>query len=110
MANINTIKEASIQVYPGMIVVYPLFQQEDMLDDSISFIATEYNNCYSVNNSVICYVCNNQVYVTPYTIVTINVLDDAGYRQSSFYVPFSNCSSYPKLEEKRWKSLCKRAN
>lgn len=106
MANtIDTIKKNdSLHVYNGMIVVYPLLAQEEPLD--ISYIV-EFDNCYAINNSVICYVMNYEVYVTPYHDSTIKSLEEAGFSEKSFYVPFSNFS-YPKVEKQKWNMLCER--
>lgn len=107
MANtIDTIRENSLRVYNGMIIIYPLFASQEPID--ISDIV-ELDNCYAVNNSVICYVYEHNVYVTPYRSSTIQALEESGFRENYFYVPFSSNGSYPKTEESQWNSLRERA-
>ena len=96
----------SIRVIPGMIAVYPQFSQEEALN--ISELAPKFNRCYATNNSTVCFVSDNEVFVTPYTRVTMRSLHNAGFCEKYFYVPFSN-GDYPKSEQFKWNSLCERA-
>lgn len=104
---IATLKEnESIRIYPGMIVVFPQLEQEGTLN--ASEIKSKFNGCYAVNNSTICFVSENEMFVTPYTKRTIASLHHAGFHEEYFYVPFSNWD-YPKNECAKWESLCKAA-
>lgn len=107
MANNNIIamdslKEGAVRIYTGMIAVFPQFSQEEALD--ISELAPKFNGCYAMNNSTVCFVSNNEVFVTPYTRTTIRSLRSAGFCEKHFYVPFSNWD-YPKSEQFKWESL-----
>ena len=111
MANNNIIamdslKEGAVRVYSGMIAVFPQFAQEEALN--ISELAPKFNGCYATNNSTVCFVSDNEVFVTPYTRVTMRSLHNAGFCEKYFYVPFSN-GDYPKSEQFKWNSLCERA-
>lgn len=92
----DSLKEGSIRVYSGMITVFPQFGKEEQIN--INELEQEYNNCYAINNSVICFVCNNEIFVTPYTGMAVQFLDFTGFHKESFYVPFSN-GNYPKYEK-----------
>lgn len=98
----ETLKQESIRVYTGMTVVFPQFQQEELLN--ISGLVPKFNGCYAVNNSTVCYATNDEVYVTPYTRTNLAILRGAGFMEKHFYVPFSNWD-YPKNEEVKWTML-----
>lgn len=111
MANNNIIamdslKEGAVKVYDGMIAVYPQFAKESTLD--ISELTPKFNGCYAMNNSTVCFVSDDEVFVTPYTRLAIRSLDAAGFTQNCFYVPFSN-GDYPKSEQFKWDSLWEKA-
>lgn len=111
MANNNIIamdslKEGSVRVYSGMIAVFPQFAQEEALN--ISELALKFNGCYATNNSTVCFVSDNEVFVTPYTRITMRSLCSAGFCEKYFYVPFSN-GDYPKAEQFKWNSLREKA-
>ena len=95
-------EQGAIKVYSGMIAVYPQFNHEEALN--ISELAPKFNGCYAVNNSTVCFVSNNEVFVTPYTRNTMRVLDSEGFVEKNFFVPFSNWD-YPKKEQGKWESL-----
>lgn len=99
-------KESSVRVYTGMIVVFPQFSKEEALN--VSELAPKFNGCLSVNNSTVCYVHENEVYVTPYTRSAMRILREAAFAEKSFYVPFSNWD-FPKTEMVKWNSLREKA-
>lgn len=98
----DSLKRRAVRVYNGMIAVYPQFSREIALN--ISDLAPKFNGCYATNNSTVCFVSDNEVFVTPYTRITIRSLRSAGFCERSFYVPFSNWD-YPKSEQFKWNSL-----
>lgn len=105
MANnitMESLKERAVWVHPGMIAVFPQF--EEALDVSVSGLAPKFNGCYATNNSTVCFVSDNEVFVTPYTRNIIRALQCVGFCEKTFYVPFSN-GDYPKVEQFRWNSL-----
>lgn len=111
MANNNimemdSLKKEAIRVYPGMITVYPQFAKEETLN--ISDLAPKFNGCYATNNSTVCFVSENEIFVTPITRFTMSSLNSAGFHSEYFYVPFSN-GDYPKYEQNEWNSLRKKA-
>ncbi len=99
---LEELKEQSVRIYNGMIAVYPQFGEEEALD--ISSLIPKFNGCYASNNSTVCYVTENEVYVTPYTHAVRNTLCDNCFMEKSFFVPFSNWD-YPKDEQQKWESL-----
>ena len=107
-SSIDSLKEEAIRVYTGMTVVYPLSSHSEALYD-ISYLETGYNCCYSKGNSTIAFVSDNQVFVTPATYSVIHTLKEAGFREDTFQVPFSNWICYPKLQRNKWKELQRKA-
>ncbi len=110
MANtitMETLKNDSVRVYNGMIDVFPQFSQEEALD--ISELAPKFNGCYATNNSTVCFVSDNEVFVTPCTRITMRSLHNAGFCEKYFYVPFSN-GDYPKSEQFKWNALREKAH
>lgn len=100
MAN-YTIKELindSVQVYTGMIAVWPQYQTEE----AINFDVATFNGSYASNNGTLAFVTEGKLYVTPSTRRAYSAL--SGFSQKYFYVPFSN-GDYPKNEQFRWKQL-----
>lgn len=107
----DSLKKDAVRIHDGMVVVFPgdfLHQpsQEEIL--RISGLAPKFNGCYAVNNSTVCFVSDNEIFVTPYTRVTIRSLQAAGFFKEYFYVPFSN-GDYPKFEDAKWISLREKA-
>lgn len=102
--NLEALKVHSIQVYPGMMAVWPQYGQEEFI--SVLELAPKFNGCYSVNNSTVAFITENEFFVTPYTRRAMTAL--SGFREAHFYVPFSNWD-YPKQEQARWEQLRKEA-
>lgn len=102
----NSLKEGAVRVYSGMITVFSQFMHEEALN--ISELVPEFNGCYATNNSTICFVSDNAVFVTPYTRNAMHILLSAGFRKKYFSVPFSNWD-YPKSEQNKWNTLLENA-
>lgn len=102
----DSLKEKSVRVNSGMIAVFPQFSHEEPLE--ISDLAPKFNGCYATNNSTVCFVFGNEVFVTPYTRNAMKILHSADFREEHFYVPFSN-GDYPKAEQSKWVTLRKKA-
>lgn len=99
-------KNGAVRVYNGMTTVFPQFSQEETLN--ISELAPKFNGCYATNNSTVCFISDNEIFATPYTRVVRRALDNAGFVEKFFYVPFSN-GDYPKAEQFKWNSLREKA-
>lgn len=100
------LRKNSIQIYNGMINVSPEFEYEEELD--ISEWVPEFNGCYSIDNSIVSFVMDNEVFVAPYTPIILDYLKLIGLYEHDFYVLFSY-GDYPKYERAEWIKLCKRA-
>lgn len=103
----DSLKESAVRGYSGMTVVFPQFTKEETLD--VSKLVPKFNGCYAMNNSTVCFVSNNEVFITPYEDIIERSLCSAGFREEDFWVPFSN-GDYPKNEQKKWKDLCEVAS
>lgn len=104
---IDSLKEEAVRVQNGTISVFPQFSNEEVVL-SISELVPKFNGCYSTNNSTVCFVSENEVFVTPQTRSVMRTLRSAGFSKENFYVPFSNWD-YPKSERFKWRALCERA-
>lgn len=102
----DSLKKEAVRVYTGMISVWPLFSKEEPL--KLSGMIPKFNGCYAMNNSTVCFISDNEIFVTPYTRLAIRTLHSAGFCKESFPVPFSN-GEYPKSEKTKWDSLCTKA-
>ena len=105
--NMDSLKKGVVRVYSGMIAVFPQFSQEEVLN--VSELASKFNGCYAMNNSTVCFVSDNEVFVTPYTRTAMRTLLSAGFYEKYFYVPFSN-GDYPKSEQSKWNALRENAH
>lgn len=93
----------SIKIYCGMVIIYP----REKIERSAYYKGIEEcNECFSVNNDVIAYIFDNEMYVTPNTKRALEVLNSCHFLLKNFYVPFSN-EDYPKKEKERWSELRK---
>ena len=93
----------SIEIPGRVLVVYP-FNQEEVLD--VSEVRAKFNGAvYCMNNSTLAYLTEDgRFFVTPYTRKAIRTLDEEGFKEEYFYVPFSN-GDYPKAESAKWFEL-----
>ena len=102
------IKDYSIEIYDGMTVVWPQFDDEEEHLDIVSRLTPKFNHCCAMNNMVISFVWEYQVYVTPYTKEAMDILEKNDFKFKNFGVPFSN-KEYPKAERVKWLKLCAKA-
>ena len=102
------LKNNSIHISNGIVIA--CWPQNDNKEGTVDMtdIRSKFNGCYATNNSTICYVHENEVFVTPYTRTAIATLRKAGLTHENFYVPFSNWD-YPKYDKAKWSSLLKKA-
>lgn len=98
----STLLSNSIAVCDGMITYFPQFCESATLH--VSDITSKFNACFATNNSTVAFICDRQMYVTPYTNDVIATLVECGYCKDSFYVPFSNWD-YPKHAKEKWEEL-----
>ena len=99
----KNLKENSICIYHTISVIWPqMGDQEETLD--MSDVRSKFNGAFCTNNSTICYVTDDGVFVTPYTRKAMSAILCAGLVHKHFYVPFSN-GDYPKFEKAKWLHL-----
>lgn len=63
---------------------------------------------YAINNSVVCWVMDGEIYAAPCTSELFGRLKEAGFRNGYFYVPFSN-GDLPYHKTSEWQELCNEA-
>ena len=100
---LKELKDNSIQIHGTVVVCWPQYGDKQSVTDMRN-IAVQFDGCYSVNNGVICFVNNHEVFVTPYTRESVAVVEESGLIERHFHVPFSNWD-YPKFEARRWHQL-----
>lgn len=96
----------SIAVCDGMPICYPEPQREELLH--VSDATSTFDYCFSINNHVIAFICEQHMYVVPYTDDAMCVLKAEEFFEEIFYVPFSN-QDYPKNAKEKWDKLCTEA-
>ena len=95
-----------------LVTRYPLIKAEREglpYQLNLTHLAEHREGEYSVNNSTLCWVMDGEIYAAPYTRSLVQLLDQAGFRNESFYVPFSN-GDLPYHKTNEWQELCDEAN
>ena len=95
-----------------LVTRYPLIKAEREglpYQLNLTHLAEHREGEYSVNNGTVCWVMDNEIYAAPYTRKLIRLLAQAGFRNGSFYVPFSN-GERPYSKETEWGHLLLSAN
>lgn len=107
MKDLKELKEDSIYISGPITVCWPQHGHRESILNVMDNVY-KFNNRYAVNNSVICFIDEQEMFVTPYTQEAIETLEGAGLSEEHFHVPFSNWE-YPKFEQRRWEHLWERA-
>lgn len=71
---------------------------------NLTHLAEHREGEYAVNNGMVCWVMNGEIYAAPCTRKLIQLLSQAEFRNESFYVPFSN-GEHPYHQATKWQSL-----
>ena len=100
--NMSDLEKKAIKVINGMLVVWPQSNTTESLE--IMRMVPTFNGCYAVNNATVCFVSHDEAFVIPYMKEVMEVLQNNGFTEKHFYVPFSNWD-YPKFEQKAWEDL-----
>lgn len=90
-----------------LVTRYPLVsasEKELPYQLNLTHLAEHREGEYSVNNGTVCWVMDGEIYAAPYTRSLVQLLDQAGFRNGSFYVPFSN-GEHPYNRRTEWESL-----
>ncbi len=102
----NALRDNAIQIVPGMKAKYPKTIGEKNID--VSGLVPQFNRCYAISNFTVCFVYDDEVFVTPYTREIVRELRLEGFIEKFFYVPFCY-GDYPKGYETKWDTLRKNA-
>ncbi len=103
--SIEDLKKDAVNVYDGMIAVWPQYGKEE----KVNFNCATFNGAYCTNNGTLAMVIDNTLYVTPSTRAARELLEEEGFEEKYFYVPFSN-GDYPVKEQWTWENLKAKAN
>lgn len=86
--NMSDLEKKAIKVINGMLVVWPQSNTTESLE--IIRMVPTFNGCYAVNNATVCFVSHDEAFVIPYMKEVMEVLQNNGFTEKHFYVPFSN--------------------
>ena len=107
----TTTREALKQM--GFLVTkYPLIKAEREglpYQLNLTHLAEHREGEYSVNNGIVCWVMDCEIYAAPCTSELFDKLKEAGFGNGYFYVPFSN-GDLPYHRTNEWQELCAEAN
>lgn len=98
----NLIKD-SVKVYDGMIAVWPQYGKEETVNFDCATFNGDSKVCCS-NNGTLAFGFDGNLYVTPSTRKAWRILEEEGFVEKYFYVPFSN-GDYPVKEQWTWDNL-----
>lgn len=107
-----TAKMDALKKMGFLVTRYPLVsasEKELPYQLNLTHLAEHREGEYSLNNSTLCWVIDGEIYAAPYTRKVAQLLDQAGFRNGSFYVPFSN-GEHPYNRRTEWESLLLSAN
>ena len=102
MDKLKELKERSVEAINGVTVA--MHSRYKIMSRIVMEEILKFNGCYAMNNSTVCFICEDRIFVTPYTRNVLRILQDAGFREEYFYVPFSN-GDFPVNEEIKWAHL-----
>lgn len=94
-----------------LVTRYPLIsasEKELPYQLNLTHLAEHREGEYSLNNSTFCWVMDGEIYAAPYTRKLVQLLDQTGFRNGYFYVPFSN-GDLPYHRTSEWQELCNEA-
>ena len=106
-ASIEDLKKDSIRIYDGMTVSGSAYNgKEEKVNFNCATFNREYNGekVYSSNNGTLAMIIDNNFYATPSTRSVLEFLEEEGFVEKFFYVPFSN-GEYPVRERWIWEKL-----
>ena len=98
----ETLKNMGFLVTRYPLVIAPGKEQPYQLN--LAHLAEHREGEYSLNNSIVCWVMDGEIYAAPYTRKLMQLLSQSEFRNGSFYVPFSN-GEHPYYQAKKWQSL-----
>ena len=78
----------SLRLQEGMPVLWPKHEPGEL---KVSKITENVKNkkAYAYSSKVIAFIYKGEMYVTPYTTESLEIVRNAGYKLHEFYVPFS---------------------
>lgn len=93
----------AIKVDKPIKVYWPQHEKKGIFDPSYAK-KLSLQHCYATNNGVIAYIDEGAVYVLPYSRIAMRELQENGFSEKGFYVPFSNWD-YPVEKKNEWEKL-----
>ena len=101
--SMQKLKAMAIAINDGIMAIRPKENKKVIFNPSVD---PEMENCYCSNSGIVSFVTDGTMYVIPYMVSVMNVLNNEGFKRKVMYVPFSN-DEYPLTENSRWESLKK---
>lgn len=106
IAKQETVRE-SLKEMGFLVTRYPLIKTEREglpYQLNLTHLSEHREGEYALNNGILCWVMDGEIYAAPYTRKLVLLLEQAGFRNGSFYVPFSN-GEHPYNRRTEWESL-----
>lgn len=108
----ETTARESLKQMGFLVTKYPLIKAEREglpYQLNLTHLAEHREGEYAINNGILCWIMDGEIYAAPYTRKLALLLEQAGFRNGSFYVPFSN-GEHPYNRKTEWESLLLTAN
>lgn len=97
---LNVLKTLSICI-PTVVIVCNTNNDEEIAVD-MTDVVLAFDNCYSTNGRVICFVHDGEIFITPYTRSRIASIKRTGLVKKYFDIPVKNEYAFPKHKKERW--------
>ena len=103
---LEQLKRRSLQLVEDMPVVWPGNRTPAPFKVSNILKTIGSNKAYAYNHKAIAYTYHGELFVTPYSKESLNIIRNAGFKLREFFVPFSNRGDKPSGEyAEKWQKL-----
>lgn len=105
MQQFEQLKRKSMKLEEGMPVLWPKQDKPGKLKVSFIIAGIERKKAYAFTAKVIAFICDGELYVTPNTHESLEIIRNSGYKLHEFYVPFSRGDIPQGKYSKMWQSI-----
>lgn len=95
----------SLQLVEDMPVLWPGSREENHLKVSNILKSARKNKVYAYNHKVIAYIYRGDLFVTPYTKESLDIIRNSGFKLFEFFVPFSKGDKPLGEYGEKWQAL-----
>lgn len=105
MQQLQQLKCNSLKLEEGMPVKWPKLDKPGQLKPSLIISSIKNEKAYAYTSRVIAFICEGELYVTPYKEDSLQVIRNSGYKLREFHVPFSQGDAPQGEYGERWQAL-----